>query len=79
MFDNIVGEYGKGINMNKEEILSDIVEHLNVVNKGIFKAEDYSDDKLTELNDIKKMLQSRKQISAAEQSAVIEELSKMRK
>lgn len=65
--------------MNKEEILNDIVNQLNVVNKGIFKAEDYSDDKVTELNDIKSMLESRKQISAAEQSAVIEELSKMRK
>lgn len=65
--------------MDKEQILNDIVEKLNVVNKGVFKSEDYSDEKISELNDIKAMLDSRRQISAGEQSAIIEELSKMRK
>ena len=36
-------------------------------------------DKEQILNDIKEMLDSRRQISAGEQSAIIEELSKMRK
>ncbi|CEA03951.1 hypothetical protein BN1048_02266 [Jeotgalicoccus saudimassiliensis] len=65
--------------MDKEQILNDIIKQLNVVNKGVFKAEDYSDEKISELNDIKVMLESRRQISAGEQSAIIEELSKMRK
>lgn len=65
--------------MNKEEILDDIVKHLNVVNKSVFKAEDYSDEKVSELNDIRDLLVSRKQISTQEQSAIIDELSKMRK
>lgn len=65
--------------MNKEEILDDIVKHLKVVNKSVFRAEDYSDEKVSELNDIRDLLVSRKQISAQEQSAIIEELSKMRK
>lgn len=65
--------------MNKEQILNDIIKKLNVVNKSVFKAEDYSDEKISELNDIKEMLESRRQISAGEQSAIIEELSKMRK
>ena len=65
--------------MDKTQILEDIVLKLNVVNRGIFKPDDYSDEKVSELNDIKEMLESRGQISAAEQSAVIEELSKMRK
>ncbi|CAD2080905.1 hypothetical protein JEOAER750_02177 [Jeotgalicoccus aerolatus] len=65
--------------MDKTQILEDIVQKLNVVNRGIFKPDDYSDEKVSELNDIKEMLESRGQISAAEQSAVIEELSKMRK
>ena len=65
--------------MYKEQILNDIIQKLNVVNKSVFKAEDYSDEKISELNDIKEMLESRKQISTSEQSAIIEELSKMRK
>lgn len=65
--------------MDKAEILNDIVLKLNVVNKGVFKPEDYSDEKISELNDIKEMLESRRQISTAEQSAIIDELSKMRK
>lgn len=65
--------------MEKEQILNEIVKHLNVVNKGVFKPEDYSDEKISELNDIKELLASRKQISSQEQSAIIDELSKMRK
>lgn len=65
--------------MDKEQILNDIVKHLNVVNKSVFKAEDYSDEKLSELNDIRELVASRKQISTQEQSAIIDELSKMRK
>ncbi|WP_026858729.1 MULTISPECIES: DUF1128 family protein [Jeotgalicoccus] len=65
--------------MDKEQILNEIIQKLNVVNKGVFKAEDYSDEKISELNDIKELLDSRKQISTSEQSAIIEELSKMRK
>lgn len=65
--------------MDKEQILNEIIQKLNVVNKGVFKAEDYSDEKISELNDIKELLDSRKQISTGEQSAIIEELSKMRK
>lgn len=65
--------------MDKEQILNEIIQKLNVVNKGVFKAEDYSDEKISELNDIKELLDSRSQISTSEQSAIIEELSKMRK
>lgn len=65
--------------MDKEQILNDIIKKLNVVNKGVFKADDYSDEKISELNDIKEMLESRSRISSGEQSAIIEELSKMRK
>lgn len=65
--------------MDKEQILNDIIQKLNVVNKSVFKAEDYSDEKISELHDIKVMLESRQQISTSEQSAIIEELSKMRK
>ncbi len=65
--------------MDKEQILNEIIQKLNVVNKGVFNAEDYSDEKISELNDIKELLDSRRQISTSEQSAIIEELSKMRK
>lgn len=65
--------------MDKEQILNEIIQKLNVVNKSVFNAEDYSDEKISELNDIKEMLNSRRQISTSEQSAIIEELSKMRK
>ena len=65
--------------MDKEQILNEIIQKLNVVNKGVFKSEDYSDEKISDLNDIKELLDSRQQISTSEQSAIIEELSKMRK
>lgn len=65
--------------MDKAQILKEIITHLNVVNKAVFKPEDYSDEKINELNDIKELLASRKHISLQEQSAIIDELSKMRK
>ncbi|GAA3714037.1 MULTISPECIES: DUF1128 family protein [Salinicoccus] len=65
--------------MDKEKMLKDIESSLNVVNKGVFNAEDFSDDNVEQLNEIHEMVTSRNQITAIEQTAIIEELSKLRK
>lgn len=65
--------------MDKKKMLKDIESSLNVVNKGVFNAEDFSDDNIEQLNEIHEMVTSRNQITAIEQTAIIEELSKLRK
>lgn len=65
--------------MDKGEMLNKIEERLNVVNKGLFDPEDYSDDYLEEITEFYKMVTARGEISARDQSAIIEELSKLRK
>ncbi|MCG1010950.1 DUF1128 family protein [Salinicoccus sp. ID82-1] len=65
--------------MQKAEMLKEIEEALNVVNKGLFNPDDFDDSKTEEIKDIHEMVTSRNQITAIEQSAIIEELSKLRK
>lgn len=67
------------MSMNKGEMLEAIEERLNVVNKGLFKPEDFHDDYLEEITEFYKMVTARGDISPREQSAIIEELSKLRK
>lgn len=65
--------------MNKNEMLEAIEERLNVVNKGLFNPDDFKDDYLEEITEFYKMVTARGDISPREQSAIIEELSKLRK
>ncbi|KKK34223.1 hypothetical protein WN59_08060 [Salinicoccus sediminis] len=64
--------------MDKGTMLNDIEDKLNVVNKGMFKPEDFNDESLGEIEEIHSMVTGRTSISAIEQSAIIEELSKLR-
>ncbi|GAB3059801.1 DUF1128 family protein [Salinicoccus sesuvii] len=65
--------------MQKSEMLKELEEALNVVNKGVFNPEDFDDDNTEEIREIHKMVTSRREVTAIEQSAIIEELSKLRK
>lgn len=65
--------------MDKETMLKEIEEKLKVVNKGILKPEDFDDGQTEEIEDYHKMLTSRNDISAMEQTAILDELSKLRK
>ncbi|CAM2810324.1 MULTISPECIES: DUF1128 family protein [Salinicoccus] len=65
--------------MNKADMLKEIEESLNVVNKGLFNADDFDDGNTEEIREIHEMVTGRNQITAIEQSAIIEELSKLRK
>ncbi|MFC3418549.1 DUF1128 family protein [Salinicoccus hispanicus] len=65
--------------MHKAEMLKEIEDALNVVNKGLFNPEDFDDSNIDEIRDIHGMVTSRSQVTANEQSAIIEELSKLRK
>lgn len=60
-------------------MLKEIEEKLKVVNKGILKPEDFDDSQNEEIEDYHKMLTSRNDVSAMEQTAILEELSKLRK
>lgn len=65
--------------MDKETMLKEIEEKLKVVNKGMLNPEDFDDSRKEEIEDYHKMLKSRNDISAMEQTAVLNELSKLRK
>lgn len=65
--------------MDKAKMLNDIEEKLNVVNKGMFKPEFFDDESVGEIEEIHNMVTGRSTISAIEQSAIIEELSKLSK
>ncbi len=64
--------------MDKNKMLNEIESKLNVVNKGLFNPEDFSDEKVGEIEEIHGMVTGRSTITAIEQSAIIEELSKIR-
>lgn len=63
--------------MDKATMLNEIEEKLNVVNKGMFKPEFFEDENVGEIEEIHSMVTGRSSISAIEQSAIIEELSKL--
>jgi uncharacterized protein YfkK (UPF0435 family) len=65
--------------VDKETMLKEIESKLKVVNKGVLKAEDFSDDHKEEIEEYHKMVTTRNEISPMEQSAILEELSKLRK
>lgn len=64
--------------MDKDKMLNEIEEKLNVVNKGMFKPEYFNDESIGEIEEIHSMVTGRPTITAIEQSAIIEELSKLR-
>lgn len=65
--------------MDKATMLKEIEEKLKVVNKGILKPEDFDESHTEEIEDYHKMLTSRNDVSAMEQTAILDELSKLRK
>ena len=65
--------------MSKETLLKDLEDKLNVVNRGIFKAEAYPDSALEEIRSIHQLVTIRQNLSPSEQTALIEELSRLRK
>lgn len=65
--------------MDKETMLKEIEAKLNVVNKGMLKPEAFSDAREEEIAEYHKMVTSRNEISPMEQTAILEELSKLRK
>ncbi len=65
--------------MDKEQMLKEIEEKLKVVNKGLLKPEGFSDDHMADIEEYHKMVTSRNEISPMEQTAILEELSKLRK
>jgi uncharacterized protein YfkK (UPF0435 family) len=56
-----------------------ISEKLQVVNRGLFDPEDFSEDCLEDLQDIHKMIMMKATVSISEKEAILTELSKMRK
>lgn len=60
-------------------MLKEIEAKLKVVNKGILNADDFSDANKEEIEEYHKMVTSRNEISPMEQTAILEELSKLRK
>lgn len=68
-----------GTYMDKEEMLKDIEDKLKVVNKGLFQPDDFDDSNTEDIKDIHQMVVSRQQITANEQKAIIQEISKLRK
>ena len=65
--------------MSKEQLLKDLENKLKVVNKGIFRAEAYPDSAEPEIKEIHAMVVRHDNLSPNEQTAVIEELSRLRK
>ena len=65
--------------MDKEQMLKEIEDKLNVVNKGLFQPDDFDESSMEEIEEIHQMVISRPQITANEQSAIIQEISKLRK
>ncbi|SOC40542.1 DUF1128 family protein [Salinicoccus kekensis] len=65
--------------MDKETMLKEIESRLKVVNKGMLNPDDFSDAHMEEIAEYHKMVTSRNEISPMEQSAILEELSKLRK
>lgn len=65
--------------MDKETMLKEIEQKLKIVNKGILKPEDFDDSQIEELEDYHRMLKARNDVSPMEQTAILDELSKMRK
>jgi len=65
--------------LDKETILKEIEKKLKIVNKGILKPEDFDDSQKEELEDYHRMLSGRNDVSPMEQTAILDELSKMRK
>ncbi len=65
--------------MSKEQLLKDLENKLNVVNKGMFKAEAYPESAVDEIKEIHAMVARHDNLSPNEQTAVIEELSRLRK
>ncbi|MFC3901257.1 DUF1128 family protein [Aliicoccus persicus] len=65
--------------MSKEQFLKDLESKLNVVNRGIFKAEAYPDSAFEDIQSLHQMVSSRQNLSPNEKTAIIEELSRLRK
>ena len=65
--------------MDKEQMLKEIEDKLNVVNKGLFQPDDFDESNMEEIEEIHQMVISRPKITANEQSAIIQEISKLRK
>lgn len=65
--------------MSKEQYLKDLESKLNVVNRGIFKAEAYPDSALDEIRSLHEMVSARPNLSPNEKTAIIEELSRLKK
>lgn len=65
--------------MDKKQMLLEIEEGLNVVNKGILSNEEFPDDKLEELKEYHSYITKQKQISLKEQTMIIDEIGKLKK
>lgn len=65
--------------MNKEEMLKTLESELNVVNKGVFNPEYFDDASIDSIKEIYDMVVMRGNLSPQEQTALIDELSKLRK
>lgn len=65
--------------MDKETMLKEIESKLKVANKGVLNADAFSDAHKEEIEEYHKMVTSRNEISPMEQTAILEELSKLRK
>jgi uncharacterized protein YfkK (UPF0435 family) len=62
-----------------ETMMDAISERLQVVNRGLFNAEDFDSNCVDDLQDIHHMIMKKQTFSISERDAILTELSKMRK
>ncbi|CAD2079528.1 DUF1128 family protein [Phocicoccus pinnipedialis] len=64
--------------MDISKMLEDIEENLNVVNKGILKAKDFSEDNYVKIKEVHEFVSSRNKFSPQETTMILDELKNLR-
>ncbi|MBP1082857.1 MULTISPECIES: DUF1128 domain-containing protein [Bacillus] len=61
------------------QMVEEISQKINMLNVGIIKVEDVSDEKLENITDLHQMVMKKDSFSPSEMQAIIEELATLRK
>ncbi|WP_428416326.1 DUF1128 family protein [Phocicoccus schoeneichii] len=64
--------------MEMSQMLEEIEENLNVVNKGILKAKDFNEDNYDNIKEIHEFVSSRDNFSPQETTMILDELKNLR-
>lgn len=62
-----------------EKMMREMVDKLQVVNTGVFRAEDFDPNAINELVELHNMVMAKSRFSTMEMEAIVEELATLRK